>query len=206
MKPGKILALILRRILNPNIDLSNLPTASPTQGGPAQRPVRFRRILLNVPLVAGGLIVLTLFIGVLFGPVMAPKNPYLSGRHVTEYVDGELISPPFPPSSQYPLGTDELGRDTLSMLLYGTRNTLVAAAFVTLARLTVGLILGGLAGWNEGHLIDRLVMGAIQLLISLPILLLATILILALDIRRGLPVFVFAFCAVGWGEIAQLAT
>jgi len=203
MKPGKILALILRRILNPSIDPSNLPTASPAQDGPPARPIRIQQILLNVPLVLGGFIVLMLFIGVLFGPIMAPKNPYLSGRHVTEYVDGELFSPPFPPSSQYPLGTDELGRDTLSMLLYGTRNTLVAAAFVTLARLTVGLFLGGLSGWNEGKLIDRLVMGAIQMLISLPMLLLATILILAFDIRRGLPVFVFALCAVGWGEIAQ---
>jgi ABC-type dipeptide/oligopeptide/nickel transport system permease subunit len=154
-------------------------------------------------LIVGGLIVLALFTGVLFGPVLAPKNPYLSGRHVTEYIDGVLISPPFPPSPEYPLGTDELGRDTLSMLLYGTRNTLVAAAFITMARLIVGLALGAWAGWNEGELIDRLVMGLIQMLISVPMLLLATILILALDIRRGLTVFIIALCAVGWGEIAQ---
>jgi peptide/nickel transport system permease protein len=134
---------------------------------------------------------------------MAPKNPYLSGRHVTEYIDGELISPPFPPSQQYPLGTDELGRDALSMLLYGARNTLVAAAFVTMARLFVGLVLGGWAGWHQGEFIDRLVMGAIQMLISVPMLLSAAILILALDIRRGFPVFIVALCLVGWGEIAQ---
>ena len=165
--------------------------------------MRLRHILLNGPLMVGSLIVLVLFLGVLFGPMVAPKDPYLSGRHVTEYVDGELISPPFLPSPQYPLGTDELGRDTLSMLLYGARNTLVAAAFVTLARLCVGLLLGGLAGWNAGRWVDRLVMGTIQTLISLPMLLLAVILILALDIRRGLSVFVFALCVVGWGEIAQ---
>jgi ABC-type dipeptide/oligopeptide/nickel transport system permease subunit len=156
-----------------------------------------------VPLLLGALIVLALFVGVLFGPALAPKNPYLSGRQVTEYVDGEIVSPPFPPSPKYPLGSDALGRDTLSMLLYGTRNTLVAAAFITMARLLVGLVLGGLAGWNEGQWVDRLVMGAIQLLISVPMLLLAAILILALDIRRGLPIFILALCAVGWGEIAQ---
>jgi ABC-type dipeptide/oligopeptide/nickel transport system permease subunit len=167
------------------------------------RPVRPRHILLNVPLMVGGLLVLALFMGVLFGPIIAPRNPYLSGRHVTEYIDGELISPPFPPSPEYPLGTDELGRDTLSMLLYGTRNTLVAATFITMARLIVGLVLGGWAGWNEGQRIDRLVMGTIQMLISLPMLLLAAILILALDVRRGLTVFIVALCAVGWGEIAQ---
>ena len=169
-------------------------------------PLRGRRrrpALLNVPLLLGSLIVLALFVGVLFGPSVAPRNPYLSGRQVTEYVDGEVVSPPFPRSPKYPLGTDALGRDTLSMLLYGTRNTLVAAAFITMARLGVGLALGGLAGWNEGRLIDRLVMGAIQLLISVPMLLLAAVLILALDIRRGLPIFILALCAVGWGEIAQ---
>jgi ABC-type dipeptide/oligopeptide/nickel transport system permease subunit len=199
----KILSQIVQCVLNPSVDLSRLRSKSSPGTSPPQRPVPLRHILLNVPLFVGGLIVFTLFAGVLFGPMVAPKDPYLSGRHVTEYMDGEIISPPFPPSSQYPLGTDELGRDTLSMLLYGTRNTLVAAAFVTLARLTVGLVLGGLAGWSEGRLVDRLVMGAIQTLISLPMLLLATILILALDIRRGLPVFIAALCVVGWGEIAQ---
>jgi ABC-type dipeptide/oligopeptide/nickel transport system permease subunit len=203
VRPDKILTQIVHRVLNPGANLSELRNTSSVSQSPSQRPVRLRHILLNVPLVVGGLIVFALFVGVLFGPLVAPKDPYLSGRHVTEYVDGQIISPPFPPSSQYPLGTDELGRDTLSMLLYGTRNTLVAAAFITLARLTVGLVLGGLAGWGEGRLVDRLVMGAIQTLISLPMLLLATILILALDIRRGLPVFIAALCVVGWGEIAQ---
>jgi ABC-type dipeptide/oligopeptide/nickel transport system permease subunit len=192
----------LRRLLNPQADLSRLRGTTASEVLPG-RMIRPRHVLLNVPLVLGGVIVLALFISVLFGPVIAPKNPYLSGRHVTEYIDGELISPPFPPSVEYPLGTDELGRDTLSMLLYGTRNTLVAAAFITMARLMVGLVLGGWAGWNEGQLIDRLVMGAIQMLISVPMLLLAAILILALDIRRGLTVFIIALCAIGWGEIAQ---
>jgi ABC-type dipeptide/oligopeptide/nickel transport system permease subunit len=199
----QVLARILHRLLNPHADLARLGGISPSDETLPRRRIRPRHILFNVPLILGGLIVLALFAAVLFGPVIAPKNPYLSGRHVTEYIDGVLISPPFPPSAEYPLGTDELGRDTLSMLLYGTRNTLVAAAFITMARLIVGLVLGGWAGWNEGQLIDRLVMGLIQMLISVPMLLLAAILILALDIRRGLTVFIIALCAVGWGEIAQ---
>ena len=166
----------LTRLLNPRADLSRLrhtPPASPPQAGGKEggtipeRRVRLRHVLFNVPLLIGGLIVLVLFTGVLFGPLLAPHNPYLHGRRVLEYVDGNLSSPPYPPSPRYPLGTDELGRDTLSMLLYGTRNTLVAAAFITMARLALGLSLGGLAGWNEGHMVDRVVMGVIQMLISL---------------------------------------
>jgi ABC-type dipeptide/oligopeptide/nickel transport system permease subunit len=186
--------------------LSSLP--KPWGVGQAFQPARARRlrlrhVLFNAPLLIGRLIVLVLFIGVLFGPLLAPQNPYLHGRRAIEYVDGTLHSPPFPPSPQYPLGTDELGRDTLSMLLYGTRNTLVAAAFIAMARLALGVTLGGLAGWNEGRLADHVVMSIVQVLISLPMLLIAMILILALDIRRGLPVFLLALCAIGWGEIAQ---
>ncbi len=200
----------IARILNPRADLSRLrSTSSPTPPGEEtagevpRRHARLRHVLFNVPLLAGGLIVLALFTGVLFGPLLAPENPYLRGRRVLEYVDGAFQRPPFPPSPEHPLGTDELGRDTLSMLLYGTRNTLVAAAFITMARLAIGLVLGGLAGWHEGRRVDRLVMGAVQTLASLPMLLVAMILILALDVRRGLPVFIVALCAVGWGEIAQ---
>ncbi|MDY7080091.1 MAG: M28 family peptidase, partial [Chloroflexota bacterium] len=83
------------------------------------------------------------------------------------------------------------------------RNTLVGATFITMARLVLGLVLGGLAGWNEGKPADRIVMGIVQMLASLPMLLVAMILILALDVRHGLPVFIIALCVVGWGEIAQ---
>ncbi|MBE9508796.1 MAG: ABC transporter permease subunit, partial [Chloroflexi bacterium] len=202
MRLGKLIT----RLLNPRADLSRLRhTSSPShrEGVGGRRRVRLRHVLLNVPLLVGGLIVSVLFVGVLFGALLAPQNPYLHGRRSVEYVDGTLSAPPFPPSPEYPLGSDELGRDTLSMLLYGTRNTLVAAAFIAMARLAAGLALGGLAGWNEGKLVDQVVMGTIQMLISLPMLLVAMILIFAMDIRRGLPVFIVALCAVGWGEIAQ---
>jgi len=200
----------LWRLLNPRADLLRLRRTAPSRNLSApdeealpERHIRLRHILFNVPLLLGSLIVLVLFVFVLFGPVLAPENPYLRGRRVLEYVDGTFLRPPFPPSPEHWLGTDELGRDTLSMLLYGTRNTLVAAAFITMARLALGLILGGLAGWNEGRLMDQMVLGVVQMLAALPMLLVAMILIFALDVRRGLPVFIIALCTIGWGEIAQ---
>ena len=205
MKPKR-----LYRLLNPRADLTRLrrirgrdqSNAKRLEGIP-ERHVRLRHILGNFPLLVGGLIVLVLFAGVLFGPAMAPENPYLHGRRVLEYVDGTFHRPPFPPSPDHWMGTDELGRDTMSMLLYGTRNTLVAAAFITMARLGLGLLFGGVAGWNEGKLADRVVMAGVQVLSALPMLLVAVIIILALDIRRGLPVFIIALCSIGWDEIAQ---
>jgi ABC-type dipeptide/oligopeptide/nickel transport system permease subunit len=118
-------------------------------------------------------------------------------------VDGDLTSPPWPPSEDQPLGSDQWGRDILSLLLYGTRNTLIACTFITMARLILGLILGTIAGWNEGSLTDRTIMGFIGVTTSLPMLLTGMILIFALDIRRGITVFILALCLLGWGEIAQ---
>ena len=170
---------------------------------PPRGRLRARDVVLNLPLVIGALIVAALFAIVLFGPLWAPENPYLVGTRGLLLVDGELTSPPWPPSAEQPLGSDQWGRDILSLLLYGTRNTLVACTFITMARLILGLILGTIAGWNEGSLADRTIMGAIGVTTSLPMLLTGMILIFALDIRRGISVFILALCLLGWGEIAQ---
>jgi peptide/nickel transport system permease protein len=168
-----------------------------------RRRLRARDTILNLPLVIGTLVVAGLFAVVLFGPLWAPENPYLVGTRGLMLVEGELTSPPWPPSEAQPLGSDQWGRDILSLLLYGTRNTLVACTFITMARLILGLILGTVAGWNEGSLADRTIMGIIGVTTSLPMLLTGMILIFALDIRRGINVFIIALCMLGWGEIAQ---
>ena len=202
----------LNRILNPSTDLSWMngrapgeePTPELLPGEAPRRRARNRAMLYNAPLWIGGIIVLGLFLLVLFGPLFAPENPYLSGtRTITHDAEGNIIAPPFPPSEQFPLGTDKWGRDILSLLMYGTRNTLIACAFITMARMLLGLGLGIIAGWNEGGLSDRFVMGLIGLVTALPTLIAAMIIVYALDIRRGLPVFIIALSIIGWAEIAQ---
>lgn len=201
----------LKRILDGRPDFSSLsipprPEEDPGGGLQAQRArrrVSARGFLSNLPLMLGLVIVAGLFLLVLFGPLWAPENPYLVGTTSLTMVDGELQSPPFPPSPQQPLGSDQWGRDILSLLLYGARNTLVAATFITVARVILGTILGIIAGWNEGEASDRLIMGTVGVTTALPLLLTGMILIFALDIRRGISVFLIALCVVGWGEIAQ---
>ncbi len=200
---------IAKSLVNPRSDLSNLRG---TSGGDLETPARaggrlkLRHISSNGPLLFGGLIVLGLFLIVLFGPLWAPVNPYIAGQHVVPHLDPETgvwIDPPLNPSAEFPLGTDEFGNDILSMLLYGARNTLIAATFVTMTRVILGLILGSLAGWNENKPIDRLIMGTSGVIMAVPMLISAMILIYALDIRRGLPVFIVALTIIGWTEIAQ---
>ena len=179
------------------------PEAYVTTGG--QR-LSFRDFLLNPALLLGGLIVFGLFAIVLFGPLIAPINPYIGGQHVVSHYDSEKgvwVHPPLEPSQDYPLGTDEWGNDILSMLLYGARNTLVLCAFITMVRIVLGLVIGAYAGWNEGKPGDQVVMGVIGVLTAIPMLISSMIIIYALDIRRGLPVFIIALSIIGWTEIAQ---
>jgi len=200
----------IRRALSPEPDLTWLgseaqPIELPAQQQAPQRPRRRRRLRVSVngELVLGGLIVLGLFLVVLFGPLLAPSNPYLSGQQSTMVIDGEYTTAPFPPMPGLPFGSDQWGRDVLSILLYGTRNTLVACLFIAMARVLLGSALGMLAGWHEGGIVDRAVMSLIEVTTALPALLVGMILIFALGIQGGITVFILALCFVGWSEIAQ---
>ncbi|MFN2149644.1 MAG: ABC transporter permease subunit [Anaerolineales bacterium] len=207
MKP---LLSLVRRLLDPRV---RVPAAQPpAQGGggtsPAGkvRPPLWRTVLGNPPLLIGTLILLFLFVIVLFGPALAPQNPYLSGQPISRHYDAErgiLVDPPLPPSAEFPFGTDRWGMDLLSLLLHGARNTLVACVFIASVRVLLGLLLGGLAGWNEGRWVDQVTMGAVGVVTAVPALISSMFLIYALDIRRGLLTFLIALSIVGWTEIAQ---
>ena len=148
-------------ILNPRVSAAAYPGITGAAGksgefdalDDARRRSFLRAALTNFPLMLGSLIVLGLFLLILFGPLWAPRNPYIAGEHIVPHFNtqkGEWISPPLEPSAEYPLGTDQWGNDILSLLLYGARNTLVACAFITMVRVFLGLSLGAFAGWNEG--------------------------------------------------------
>lgn len=212
------MANLLRRLINPRAQYTDMPgmaeavaaahgtTLEGEAPGGARGRIRWQDVVFNVPFVLGTLIIIGLFLLAVFGPVWAPQNPYLAGQHISPHYDAEqgiFIRPPLDPSPEYPLGTNQWGTDILSLIMHGARNTLIACAFITMMRVLLGLALGAMAGWNEGQTSDRLIMGAIGLLTALPILISSVILILALDIRRGLVVFIIALSVLGWTEIAQ---
>ena len=162
-----------------------------------------RRAKPSLPLVLGALIITLLAIVVIFGPYIAPHSPYTT--HGLEQIDGQYRSPPFAPSNTYPLGTDLLGRDILSLILVGAQQTLLLVALVVAARITVGILLGAIGGWLNGTVIDKLILGTSSIIAAFPSLITAMILILAIGIRQGIRPFVIALCFIGWGEIAQFA-
>lgn len=105
------------------------------------------------------------------------------------------------------LGTDQLGRDRFSRLLYAIRFSLIVALFGVLIACLVGILLGGVSGY-AGRLLDTLLMGATDAMLALPAL------ILILGVRAAFPLelpmtraallLVLIFALTGWAEMARL--
>ena len=99
------------------------------------------------PLAAIGVVLVVVFVILaIFGPWIAPQDP--AAIHLASRLD--------PPSAGHWLGTDELGRDILSRIIYGARISMLVGGSVVLASLTLGLIIGSIAGYYGGA-IDRFV-------------------------------------------------
>jgi len=123
--------------------------------------------------ILGLVIILVTVITAIFAPLLAPYDPNLA------YVDNRLLKP----SSQHILGTDSLGRDTLSRIMYGSRTSLIIGISALLIGSLIGMTLGLIAGYFGGfaHLI---IMRFIDSLMSFPLILLA--LILAMLLGQGM--------------------
>ena len=115
---------------------------------------RFKR---NKLAVFGGIIVLTLFIAAIFAPLLAPYDPNsINVKHILE-----------PPGRTHPLGTDDLGRDILSRMIWGARISL-AVGFVAVGISTiVGILLGAASGYYGGWT-DRVLMRFVDIMLSIP--------------------------------------
>ncbi len=105
------------------------------------------------------------------------------------YADQDRDHPNASPSRQFPLGTDDLGRDRFSRLLYGTRVSLLLAPAAALISVAIGLAIGASTAY-AGPLLQRLSSGVTDLLLALP-----TILIL-LTVRSMLPLNVSAWTSI----------
>jgi peptide/nickel transport system permease protein len=116
-----------------------------------------RRLYVNRLAMAGALVVAILIVVALLAPVIAPHDPYAID------VDAILL----PPSFSHPFGTDELGRDVFSRMVYGARVSLqvgfVAAGLATL----VGVLLGALAGYYGGK-VEALIMRFTDMMLCFP--------------------------------------
>ena len=105
------------------------------------------------------------------------------------------------PSAQYVLGTDQLGRDLLSRLLYGGRATLTVAAVSTLGIVALGLLVGLVAGYFGGY-VDLAISTLLTVLLALPSLLLSLAILGILG--PGNESLLIALIAAGWAGHARI--
>lgn len=154
---------------------------------------RLARALLRNPLAMVGLvIILTLLLVAAFAPFLAPYSP----------VEGLLANRLQPPSATHWMGTDELGRDILSRIIYGTRITLMIVLLVAVIAAPLGLLIGTVAGYFGGW-VDRILMGLTDIFLSLPRLILALAFVAALG--PGIENAVIAIAITAWPVYARIA-
>lgn len=108
----------------------------------------------------------------IFAPLIAPYDP-------AQTFEGAYSLPPFFSDGWDPrflLGTDDVGRDLFSRLIYGARISLLAGFAVTVLSLVIGVVLGALAGW-KGGLIEAAVLRLMDTMMALPSILLAIVVV-----------------------------
>jgi ABC-type dipeptide/oligopeptide/nickel transport system permease subunit len=169
---------------------------------PLRASQRIVRSIVRNPLLVVGTILVTGFLCLtLFGDRLTQASPYQI--HGVMMINGVIGAPPYHPSSVFPWGTDQVGRDVQALVLSGAKLTLSLALFATIARIALGAMLGLFAGWWQGGRLDRLVTGSVGIWAAFPVTLFAMILIQGIGIQQGMWVFIVAFCIVGWAEVAQ---
>lgn len=152
----------------------------------------WRRFATN-HLAVGGLIVVVLLVLVsLAAPLLAPYNPY--AQNLADRLQ--------PPSAAHWFGTDELGRDLLSRLIYGGRLTLGMVVAVVALVAPFGLLVGCIAGYLGG-LVDRILMRLTDIFLAFPRLILALAFVAAL--KPGIGSAVIAIALTSWPPYARIA-
>lgn len=149
--------------------------------------------LRSQPLAVFGLVVLGVFVVLaIFAPWIAPYDP--AAIHLHTRLQG--------PSAIHWFGTDELGRDILSRVIFGTRISLFVATTVVATALFVGLVLGSLAGFYGGWLDTLLNVLLMNAFMALPGILIAIALVAFLG--PGMTNLILALSITGWVGYARL--
>lgn len=141
------------------------------------------RVILGIALLG------TVFFVALLAPILAPHNPY------------ELGTPYLRPSAQHLLGTNDVGQDILSELIYGARISLLIGLVSALAVTLVGTALGIMSGYLWG-LTDRVIMQMTNVVMALPSLPLT--IIMAAFLNANVWNIILAICITAWASTARI--
>ncbi|OSP54127.1 nickel transporter permease [Pseudoruegeria sp. SK021] len=154
---------------------------------------RMMGALMRNPLAVVGMVILSmLLLAAIFAPWIAPHTPF--GQNL----GARLL----PPSAAHWMGTDELGRDIFSRVIYGARITLMIVTLVAVISAPLGLLIGAIAGYFGGWT-DKILMGVTDVFLSMPKLILALAFVAALG--PGIENAIIAIAITSWPAYARIA-
>ena len=171
--------------------------AATSRPGPSLAERRLRAVLAEPKVYLGGGFILLLLLIAIFAPLVAPKNP----------LDQDLMLASLPPAGVagaepgYWLGTDDLGRDVLSRLIYGARVALIVAFVAASLAALVGSVLGLIAGWYRGW-VDTAISRLVDVWMAFPPVLLSILLVAVLG--AGLVSVISAIAIIDWTRFCRV--
>lgn len=154
--------------------------------------LQWRRFRANRSALFGLLVLMVIVAAALFAPWLANQDIY--AQNLAQRLQ--------PPGADHWLGTDELGRDIFSRLLYGARITLYIAALTAIVITPLGLLIGTAAGYLGGW-VDTVLMRLVDIFLAFPSLILALAFVAALG--PGIENAIIAISLSAWPPIARLA-
>ena len=126
----------------------------------------WHKLIRNPGAIVGAVIVMTFVVTAIFAPVIAPDDP--NHQNLDALNHGQAVGP----TSEHWFGIDTLGRDEFSRIVYGTRYSLLIGLVAVVIGLSVGLLLGSVAGY-AGGILDTTIMRCMDVMLAIPGFLLA---------------------------------
>lgn len=166
--------------------------ASPMQARAQQLWLKLLRLVGNPPALLGLVILLVIAVMAIFAPLIATHD--INAQDLATRLQ--------PPSAAHWLGTDELGRDVFSRIVYGARITLYIAVLTALIVAPIGLLIGTTSGYLGGW-VDIVLMRVVDIFLAFPSLVLALAFVAALG--PGIQNAIIAISLAAWPPIARLA-
>lgn len=158
---------------------------------PIAGPGAWRRLRLNYPLGAGLLLLAVMVLSALAAPLLAPSGP----------TEVDLTAVRLPPSAEHWFGTDAVGRDVLSRVLYGGRVSLLVAGLGMIGSLTLGTLMGMLGAFGN-RFVRAVVDRAIDIQLAFPYVLLA--IAITSVVRPSIPVLILLMVLAAWAGAARV--
>lgn len=151
----------------------------------------WRRLKQNRLAMVGLWVIVAIALIAIFGPMLSPYS----------YSDQSLFDQNMYITKEHWLGTDDLGRDLLTRIMYGARISLTVGFVASFINLTVGVVYGGISGYYGGH-VDNIMMRIVEVLSGIPLLLYVILLMVVL--KPGLQNILIALGLVYWLGMARI--